>query len=61
MCFPRLIGSTTFRENGAWWGGAIYFTDSVTTFPDDTVFEGNTADAFCPDVHDGDDNNCPVV
>lgn len=45
MCFPRLIGPTTFRENGAWWGGAIYNDESVTTFPDDTVFEDNTADA----------------
>ena len=55
----RLTGSTTFKENVAYWGGAIYNTDrdgtgfvasvsdlpvSVTTFPDDTVFEGNFAD-----------------
>ncbi|CAN0419823.1 unnamed protein product, partial [Ectocarpus sp. 12 AP-2014] len=43
-----LMGPTTFRENGAWWGGAIYTDDgypaSVTTFPDDTVFEDNSAD-----------------
>ncbi|CAN0334725.1 unnamed protein product, partial [Ectocarpus fasciculatus] len=40
-----LIGPTTFRENWAWWGGAIYTDDSVTTFPDDTVFEDNSAEA----------------
>lgn len=53
MCFPRLMGSTTFRENTAYEGGAIYTDDSsvangeaasVTTFPDDTVFEDNRAD-----------------
>ncbi|CAN0273980.1 unnamed protein product [Ectocarpus sp. 6 AP-2014] len=64
-----LMGSTTFRENRAYWGGAIYTSDgdyeydgpaSVTTFPDDTVFEDNTA-KYCPDVHNGDNDNCPVV
>ncbi|CAM9839196.1 unnamed protein product [Ectocarpus sp. 12 AP-2014] len=64
-----LVGSTTFRENWAHWGGAIYTNDaddefdgpaSVTTFPDDTVFEDNSAE-YCPDVHNGDDDNCPVV
>ncbi|CBN76928.1 asn/thr-rich large protein family protein [Ectocarpus siliculosus] len=64
-----LMGSTTFRENAAYEGGAIYTDDgsvangeaaSVTTFPDDTVFEDNRAD-FCPDVFDGDNDNCPVV
>lgn len=51
MCFPRLMGSTTFKENSAYEGGAIYTDDgsadeaaSVTTFPDDTVFEDNNAD-----------------
>ncbi|CAM9677141.1 unnamed protein product [Ectocarpus fasciculatus] len=48
-----LMGSTTFRENAAYEGGAIYTDDgnvadgesaSVTTFPDDTVFEDNSAD-----------------
>ncbi|CAN0459683.1 unnamed protein product [Ectocarpus sp. 12 AP-2014] len=64
-----LTGSTTFRENSAYRGGAIYTSDgdeengepaSVTTFPDDTVFEDNTAED-CPDVHNGDSDNCPVV
>ncbi|CBJ29594.1 asn/thr-rich large protein family protein [Ectocarpus siliculosus] len=60
-----LMGSTTFRDNWAHWGGAIYTNDadgpgSVTTFPDDTVFEDNRAE-YCPDVHNGDDDNCPVV
>ncbi|CAN0371499.1 unnamed protein product [Ectocarpus sp. 12 AP-2014] len=64
-----LMGSTTFRKNWAYWGGAIYTSDgdeengepaSVTTFPDDTVFEDNYAE-YCPDVHNGDNDNCPVV
>ncbi|CBJ25812.1 asn/thr-rich large protein family protein [Ectocarpus siliculosus] len=64
-----LMGSTTFRENAAFMGGAIYTSDgdeengepaSVTTFPDDTVFEDNSAE-HCPDVHNGDSDNCPVV
>lgn len=57
--WSRLTGSTTFQDNVAYWGGAIYNTDedgtgfnslvdglpvSVTTFPDDTVFDGNRAD-----------------
>ena len=46
----RLTGATTFRENYADWGGAIYTRGgsfngddipSVTTFPDDTIFENN--------------------
>lgn len=49
----RLIGSTTFKANLAFRGGAIYtddgyegdgFPTATTTFPDDTVFEGNTAE-----------------
>ena len=55
----RLTGQTTFSNNGAWFGGAIYnrkdapsyFDDEeiedyetpVITFPDDTVFIDNTA------------------
>ncbi|CAM9293134.1 unnamed protein product [Ectocarpus fasciculatus] len=68
-----LIGSTTFRANVAEWfagaGGAIFTDDgdeeegvsaSVTTFPDDTLFEDNTANN-CPDVNNGDNDNCPEV
>lgn len=49
----RLTGSTTFRENGAFRGGAIYNDDgdeedgipaATTSFPEDTVFEGNDAE-----------------
>lgn len=55
----RLTGSTTFKDNAAYWGGAIYntanfgsgfngsgsdFPISITSFPDDTVFENNTAE-----------------
>lgn len=49
----RLKGSTTFQENWAYQGGAIYTSDgdeedgipaAITTFPDDTVFEGNRAE-----------------
>ncbi|CAM9305642.1 unnamed protein product, partial [Ectocarpus fasciculatus] len=48
-----LTGSTNFTDNWAYWGGAIFTDDgdvednepaSVTTFPDDTVFEGNSAE-----------------
>lgn len=59
LCCARLTGSTTFKDNGAYWGGAIYNTDedgqgfnrnvdglpvSITTFPDGTIFENNRAD-----------------
>ncbi|CAM9155721.1 unnamed protein product [Ectocarpus sp. 13 AM-2016] len=63
------MGSTTFTDNSAYRGGAIYTDNgfledgdplSITTFPDDTVFEGNRADN-CPDVSNGDDDNCPEV
>ncbi|CAM9828624.1 unnamed protein product [Pylaiella littoralis] len=64
-----LTGSTTFRDNAAYWGGAIYNDDgneeegtsaATTTFPADTVFDGNRAEN-CPDVNNGDNDNCPVV
>lgn len=50
------MGSTTFRGNNAFWGGAIYNTEydgrwagddkpvSITTFPDDTVLDDNDAE-----------------
>lgn len=49
----RLTGSTTFRANRAYWGGAIYnvaaneefgLPAAVTTFPADAVFVDNMAD-----------------
>ncbi|CAM9605939.1 unnamed protein product [Hapterophycus canaliculatus] len=64
-----LTGSTTFSSNSAYWGGAIYNDDgdvedgeaaSTTTFPADTVFVDNRAE-YCPNVHDGDNDNCPEV
>ncbi|CAN0176000.1 unnamed protein product [Scytosiphon promiscuus] len=64
-----LTGPTTFSSNGAYWGGAIYTDDgdaeegeaaSTTTFPADTVFVDNSAE-YCPDVHNGDNDNCPEV
>ena len=41
----RLTGTTTFSNNRAYYGGAIYYrSDSSTvTYPDDTIFDGNTA------------------
>lgn len=50
----RLTGSTTFRGNTAYWGGAIYSGDiftldddpplTTTTYPDDAVFIDNSAE-----------------
>ena len=51
-CNSRLEGSTTFTGNEAYTGGAIYNDEgddedgipaSTTTYPDDTIFEGNEA------------------
>lgn len=55
-----MTGSTTFSENKAWYGGAIFnrevapsyyddeeledFEESVITYPDDTVFTDNKAE-----------------
>ncbi|CAN0128362.1 unnamed protein product [Scytosiphon promiscuus] len=64
-----LTGSTTFTSNYGLSGGAIFNDNgdledgeaaSTTTFPDDTVFADNEAE-YCPDVFDGDRENCPVV
>ena len=57
--YNRLTGQTTFSNNAAWFGGAIYnrknissfFDDEeieayevpIITFPDDTVFADNRA------------------
>ena len=42
------MGSTTFKDNAAYWGGAIYNngrdSEPTTTFPDDTVFVDNRAE-----------------
>lgn len=68
----RLTGMTTFSDNTAWFGGAIFnrevpapysddeeledFEASVITYPDDTVFVGNSAEVtsacskFCEEV-----------
>lgn len=58
-CGVRLTGPTTFRDNAAFLGGAIYYTAefgsgfngsgsdfpiSITSFPNDTIFENNRAD-----------------
>ena len=43
----RLTGETTFEDNGAFRGGAIFSDDdpaATTTFPADTVFINNTAE-----------------
>jgi len=43
----RLTGATSFTNNGAYKGGAIYYTgddDTTTTYPADTIFEGNSAE-----------------
>lgn len=48
----RLKGSTTFTDNSAFPEGAAIFNDiqdddpavTTTTYPSDTVFEGNEAD-----------------
>ena len=54
MC-NRLTGPTTFSENSAWFGGAIFnkeipldddeqdYEIPVITFPDDVVFLDNSA------------------
>eukprot|EP00752_Nemacystus_decipiens_P009969 g8891.t1 len=55
-----LTGSTTFKENSAFWGGAIFNDDDLplptTTFPDDTIFVDNEAE-YCPEVNNGDANS----
>eukprot|EP00903_Cladosiphon_okamuranus_P007798 g7547.t1 len=52
-----LMGSTAFKENSAFWGGAIFNSAHepvpTTTFPDDTVFVDNSAE-YCNDVNNGD-------
>lgn len=46
-CRARLAGSTTFKGNEAYWGGAVYNSWRVpqptTTLPADTVFIDNRA------------------
>eukprot|EP00903_Cladosiphon_okamuranus_P018939 g17418.t1 len=62
-----LTGPTTFKDNRAKWGGAIYTSNgeglwsfdgpaSTTTFPDDAIFIDNVSEN-CPDVNNGDVDN----
>eukprot|EP00903_Cladosiphon_okamuranus_P012904 g12048.t1 len=69
-----LTGSTTFKDNRAYWGGAIFNDEldepfSTIAYPDGTIFLGNTAEN-CPDINNGfvqdgveslADNPCPPV
>ncbi|CAM9245203.1 unnamed protein product [Ascophyllum nodosum] len=68
------MGSTTFSDNRAWYGGAIFnreiappsFDDEeiegyetpTITFPTDTVFSGNSAECGV-DFFNGDFDTCP--